>query len=77
MASQSIGASEAGFPKCPAMSGRLNYEDRRARISIMARVNAQGPDRLQQTVETNSQKSTCRLRAGHTFGKDRSMRVFR
>ena len=31
------------------MRGRVIYEDRGARISIMARASAQGPDTLQQT----------------------------
>ena len=54
------------------MSGRLIYEDRGTRISIMARVNAQGPDTLQQTGSRPTRKnSTCRSGAGHTFGKDR------
>jgi hypothetical protein len=37
----------------------------------MARANAQGPDTLLQTDRDNSQKSTCRSGAGHTFGSDR------
>jgi hypothetical protein len=32
------------------MQGRLIYEDQGARISIMARASAHGPDTLQQTV---------------------------
>jgi hypothetical protein len=39
------------------MSGRLIYEDRGARISIMARVNAQGPDTLQQTGSRPTRKN--------------------
>ena len=43
------------------MSGRLIYEDRGTRISIMARVNAQRPDTLQQTgSRPTRKKSTCR-----------------
>lgn len=32
-----------------AVTGREFYEDRGARISIMAKANAHGPDTLQQT----------------------------
>jgi hypothetical protein len=54
------------------MSGRLIYEDRGTRISIMARVNAQGPDTLQQTGSRPTRKNPLadRGRALH-FGKDR------
>jgi hypothetical protein len=38
----------------------------------MARANAQGPDTLLQTDRDNSQKSTCRSGAGHTFGSDKT-----
>ncbi len=48
--------------------GREFYEDQDARISIMARANAQGPDTLLQTVQDQLEKSTCRSGAGHTFG---------
>ena len=50
MASQSIGVPETRVPKWPTMLSRLIYEDRGARISIMARATAQGPDTLRQTV---------------------------
>jgi len=49
MASQSIGALKAWVPKWPFYQGREFYEDQDARISIMARANAQGPDTLLQT----------------------------
>jgi hypothetical protein len=39
------------------MSGRLIYEDRGTRISIMARVNAQRPDTLQQTGSRPTRKN--------------------
>src|SRR5215471_2234001 len=48
MGSQSIDVLEALVPKWPAVPGREFYEDQDARISIMARANAQGPDTLLQ-----------------------------
>ncbi len=53
------------------MRGRGIYEDRGARISIMARVNAQGPHTLQQTGSRPTRKNPLadRGRAIH-FGKD-------
>ena len=55
------------------MSGRMIYEDRGTRISIMARVNAQRPDTLQQTGSRPTRKNPLadRGRAIH-FGKDTS-----
>jgi hypothetical protein len=46
------------------MPGRLIYEDRGARISIMARASAQGPDTLQQTVKDQLAQIHLQTRGG-------------
>ena len=43
-----------------ALQGRGIYEDRGARISIMARANAHGPDTLQQTARDQLASTPCR-----------------
>jgi len=45
------------------------YQDRDARISIMARANAHGPDTSQQTVRDQLATIYLQTGAGHTFGK--------
>jgi hypothetical protein len=49
-----------------ALGGRLNYEDRAARISILAQSFAPKPDTLKQTEEGRNAK-TLADGAGHTL----------
>jgi hypothetical protein len=61
MVTQSNGVPETWLLKWP-LTGRLVYEDRGARTSIMARANAHGPDTLQQTA--CNQLASIHLQAG-------------